>query len=193
MTFVFFVICSIALFVNFKNIWVNIVKLVLALAVTLNGIQGIMRYASASKAIIMKDFYSRPQLTIDERGMMEICSETVGILGKVVYHMPTVLCAVLLYIMIKVLIRRSFMRRPHASVLTVNLTLLFMLFFPLYCAVAYGLGLHNPIYNMMPLMLTLAVYVMQSMVLPLTVFVMLCTEAERYFSENTATKYKEST
>ncbi len=190
LTYVIFILCSIALFINFKNIWINLIKLLLSFAITLGGIEGILHFTSNTSEIIKNDFAARGQLTIDEQGMLSLCSETADILGKVVYHIPTVLCAILLYIMLKVLIRRSILKMPHSSEITVKLTLAFILILPFYCCVAYGLGLDNKIYNMMPIMLTLAVYISEAMMLPLAVFSILCETAYQYFSENTATKYK---
>ncbi len=192
MTTVVFLLCSISLFINFKNLWFNAVKLLLSLAVTINGIQGIIHYESNAIAIISRDFLSRGELTMDERGMMEICSETAVTLGKVVYHVPTILCAVLIYIMLKVLIRRSVMHMPHSSTVTVNLTIIVVLILPFYCGIAYGAGMDNSIYNMMPLVLQLSLYTAQTMILPLMAFTVLCYVSEQYFSENTLTKYKTS-
>lgn len=193
LTIILFFLCTAALFIHSKKIWVNVTKLLLSFVVTLNGIYGLLDYSSAASKMIYNDFFARSHhLSLDERGMMEICAETAKILEKVVYHVPTILCAVLLYIMIKVLVRRSFLKKPHSSKLTVTVTLLSMLFLPIYCCVAFGLGMNNTIYNMIPAMLMLAAYITEAMTLPLMVFSTMCYTAERYFSQNTTTKYRRS-
>ena len=188
MTLFFFALCVVTLFIHFKNKWFNVLKIVISLAITLNGIDSVMNYSRKMSAEIYAGFVSNGPINSDQRGMMNICFDTVADLEKVSYYIPAVMCIILGYVMIRVLIRR--VKKPYSSELTVKMTVIIMLLLPFYCCVAYGLGLNNPMYNMIPVMLKLALILSEIMILPLMTFSFMCEEAKNYFSENTMSMYR---